>query len=252
MATSRNKRLTLFSSLGGWFGPRRSGRATQPRQGGLPASGGNFPRFIDQDVVVDGKRYEGYVFVNCTLIYAGGELPIFVNCTFRQVKLRLEGAAFNTAQYLQSLYQIGLSPAAEKVVDGIQQNTLPLAEYPVPPAPVNLGTNYAQLALYSAVLIIVAGLLGTALWYGFVFYPVNVALASEPARPLFKPAVYDLMPALPAELADRYDQWKADQMKQLNSYGWVDQRKGVARIPVDKAIDLLVAQGLPTQETKGK
>ena len=32
----------------------------------------------------------------------------------------------------------------------------------------------------------------------------------------------------------------------LNSYGWVDQRQGVARIPVNRAIDLLAERGLPT------
>jgi hypothetical protein len=124
-----------------------------------------------------------------------------------------------------------------------------LTEQPVPPPALNLGTNYGQLAGYGLVLVAVAGLLGAALWYGFYYYPVKVALASEPARPLFKSAVYDLMPALPADLADRYDQWKAAQLEQLNSFGWVDQTNGVARIPIDQAMDLLIEQGLPTQDT---
>ena len=33
----------------------------------------------------------------------------------------------------------------------------------------------------------------------------------------------------------------------LNSYGWVDKQKGVVRIPIAKAIDLLAQKGLPTR-----
>src|ERR1700688_59270 len=32
---------------------------------------------------------------------------------------------------------------------------------------------------------------------------------------------------------------------QLNSYGWVDEKAGVAHIPIDRAMDLLVQRGLP-------
>ena len=33
----------------------------------------------------------------------------------------------------------------------------------------------------------------------------------------------------------------------LNSYGWVDPQKGVVRIPIDRAIDLLAQRGLPAR-----
>ena len=32
----------------------------------------------------------------------------------------------------------------------------------------------------------------------------------------------------------------------LNSYGWIDRRQGIARIPVDRAIELLAESGSPT------
>ena len=31
----------------------------------------------------------------------------------------------------------------------------------------------------------------------------------------------------------------------LNSYGWVDRTRGVVRLPIDRAMDLVVARGLP-------
>jgi hypothetical protein len=33
----------------------------------------------------------------------------------------------------------------------------------------------------------------------------------------------------------------------LNTYGWVDQQKGVVRIPISKAMDMVVAKGLPVR-----
>ena len=38
---------------------------------------------------------------------------------------------------------------------------------------------------------------------------------------------------------------RAEEDKILNSYGWVDQPKGVVRIPVAQAIDILATRGLP-------
>jgi hypothetical protein len=39
--------------------------------------------------------------------------------------------------------------------------------------------------------------------------------------------------------------------KVLNGYGWVDQSKGVARVPIAKAIDLLAQRGLPARPQNG-
>jgi hypothetical protein len=35
--------------------------------------------------------------------------------------------------------------------------------------------------------------------------------------------------------------------EKLNSYGWVDQKAGIVRIPVDRAMDLLLKNGLPVR-----
>ena len=40
-------------------------------------------------------------------------------------------------------------------------------------------------------------------------------------------------------------QMRAAEDQLLNSYGWVDQSKGVVRIPIDQAIDMLAKRGLP-------
>jgi hypothetical protein len=45
--------------------------------------------------------------------------------------------------------------------------------------------------------------------------------------------------------------FRAQEEKTLNSYGWVDQQTGVVRIPIDRAMQLLVQRGLPTRPQAG-
>jgi len=40
---------------------------------------------------------------------------------------------------------------------------------------------------------------------------------------------------------------RAAEDEVLNSYGWVDPQKGVVRIPISRAIDLLAERGLPSR-----
>ncbi|HEX9047282.1 MAG TPA: hypothetical protein VF988_09670 [Verrucomicrobiae bacterium] len=44
---------------------------------------------------------------------------------------------------------------------------------------------------------------------------------------------------------------RAAQTNRLNSYGWVDQTKGVAHIPIERAMALLLERGFPIQTNGG-
>jgi len=41
---------------------------------------------------------------------------------------------------------------------------------------------------------------------------------------------------------------RADEASYLHGYGWIDQRAGVARIPIDRAKALLLQKGLPVRQ----
>jgi hypothetical protein len=43
---------------------------------------------------------------------------------------------------------------------------------------------------------------------------------------------------------------RATEDAALTTYGWVDKNKGIVRIPIDRAIDLLLQRGLPTRAPK--
>ncbi|NDJ84934.1 MAG: hypothetical protein GYB66_03520 [Chloroflexi bacterium] len=200
--------------------------------------------FSNEVIVVDGNRYEVCSFTNCRLVYQGGELPSFVRCEFEVVNIQLEDSAFNTLKYLTGLYSGGLSEAVE--------DTLTVVERGKPEEPVGVsqytalatGTNYAQMALWSIVVIGIGIALIAALVYGYMTYPTNEVL--EENEPLKAEIPLDVMPALPDELGDSYDATRADQLEALNSYSWVNEENGIISMPIDDAIDLVLEQGPPT------
>lgn len=45
---------------------------------------------------------------------------------------------------------------------------------------------------------------------------------------------------------------RAEEDELLRSYGWVDQKAGTVRIPIERAMDLLLQRGLPVRAEGGK
>ena len=43
-------------------------------------------------------------------------------------------------------------------------------------------------------------------------------------------------------------QLKTEQRGALNSYGWIDKANGVVHLPIDRAMELTVARGLPSRQ----
>jgi hypothetical protein len=54
-----------------------------------------------------------------------------------------------------------------------------------------------------------------------------------------------------APVAD-LDKFRAAEDQILNTYGWVDQANGRVHIPIDRAMDMLPQEGLPTRADKGR
>ena len=46
--------------------------------------------------------------------------------------------------------------------------------------------------------------------------------------------------------------FRSQEEERLNSYGWVDQKAGVAHIPIERAMQLIAQRGLPTTPQTGK
>ncbi len=61
-------------------------------------------------------------------------------------------------------------------------------------------------------------------------------------------------PRLQAQAPEDLCKFRAEEEATLNSYGWVNQQAGIVRIPIDRAMRLLVQRGLPaaSQPAPGK
>lgn len=66
----------------------------------------------------------------------------------------------------------------------------------------------------------------------------------EDTRQLPPPGV----PVLEAAPSRNYEEYREKQEQLLKSYGWVDQKAGVVRLPIDRAMDLVMKRGLPVQK----
>jgi hypothetical protein len=101
----------------------------------------------------------------------------------------------------------------------------------------------------STVILVVVVVVGLFLMREFLGFLTSREVPREPtpARRLSQPSAMrepDLNPEQPAELA----KLRAQSEKTLASYGWVDRQKKVARIPVARAMELLLERGLPVRK----
>ena len=95
-------------------------------------------------------------------------------------------------------------------------------------------------------LLVIAGLLVS----GAVFhYFVGHQGLGPPASPFENVRMLPPEPRLQVAAPKDLEQYKAAQDEILNNYGWVDQQAGIVRIPIDRAMDILLQRGLPVRGT---
>jgi hypothetical protein len=68
-----------------------------------------------------------------------------------------------------------------------------------------------------------------------------VAAPFSGTRPLPPP------PRIQANPAVDMQSYLLSQQNLLSSYGWIDRQSGIVRLPIDRAMELLLKQGLPTR-----
>lgn len=85
----------------------------------------------------------------------------------------------------------------------------------------------------------------------------DLFVSEEPPAPAAQRPVLAPTPSEPPLLAapeQELREVRAKESAALGSYGWVDRQERVARIPIDRAIDILATRGIPAGglDTKGK
>ncbi len=102
-------------------------------------------------------------------------------------------------------------------------------------------------AIGLAALVIIALLL----CYGLLAWMIkSEARRAEPPNQfavLLEPMV---QPRLAVEPGRALKALRQQEQTRLNSYGWVDQERGIVHIPIERAMDMLVQKGLPSRQRK--
>ena len=93
-------------------------------------------------------------------------------------------------------------------------------------------------------LLIVAVMVGMR-WM-FNYFSATQQLG-PPASPFAEIQTAPRGPVLQVHPAWELRDLRQGEKDKLNSYGWVDQKAGIVRIPIDRAMDLLVKNGMPVR-----
>jgi hypothetical protein len=110
--------------------------------------------------------------------------------------------------------------------------------------------RYLVYFIIAVGILVVAGLLVS--WGTLDFFkshqkyaPPNSALTAH--RPVQPPAGIPQLQAHPASDLQRY---LKHEREILNTYGWVDRKDGIVRIPIQRAMSILLKNGLPVRNSK--
>lgn len=100
-------------------------------------------------------------------------------------------------------------------------------------------------------LIITAIVLNLALWGLFRLFIAQRERADVPPPPVFTARPLPPEPRLQSSPTEDLAKMRAEEDAFLTSYGWVDQRAGTVRIPIDRAMERILQQRLPAREGLG-
>jgi hypothetical protein len=101
---------------------------------------------------------------------------------------------------------------------------------------------------FTAMLVATCVAINIAMWGLFKVFD-KIEVKNDPAvSPLMAPVGQPPPgPGLQTTPWQDLKKFRADEDRYLHSYGWIDERAGVAHIPIDKAKALLLQRGLPAR-----
>jgi hypothetical protein len=110
--------------------------------------------------------------------------------------------------------------------------------------------NVFQISAFGIGLLLSCIVVVFAMWamFDFLYSRENAKNDTNPAALVMKyqnalPPEPRLQPQPTVELKDL----RADEDAILNSYGWINPDRGIVRIPIDQAIDMVAQKGLPSK-----
>jgi len=110
------------------------------------------------------------------------------------------------------------------------------------------GINYRGIVWFVVTLTIVTLVCQILVWALFVVFDKRAASTDTPRSALAAPqGTAPPAPNLLTNEPGNLHSFREGEDKALSTYEWVDKDKGVVRIPIDRAKELLLERGLPTR-----
>ena len=110
--------------------------------------------------------------------------------------------------------------------------------------------NLRAIVAFGAGLIVFVSIVLLLLGWLFTSFAARQAKLDAPPSPLAETQTRPLEPRLQVDPAQALREMRAAEDAILKSYGWVDHTAGIVRIPIDRAIEVLVERGLPVRATQ--
>src|ERR1019366_8383180 len=110
--------------------------------------------------------------------------------------------------------------------------------------------NVFQISAFGIGLLLSCIVVVFAMWamFDFLFSREDAKNADNPAASMMNERQkLPPEPRLQAEPKIELKDLRADEDAILSSYGWVDPNKGIVRIPIDQAIEIVAQKGLPSK-----
>ena len=96
-------------------------------------------------------------------------------------------------------------------------------------------------------LTVTALIVGLAVWVLFRYFDARESRTVFTQYPLATEARVPPEPRLQTNPREDLGNLRAREDQTLTSYGWVDKNAGVVRIPIERAMQLVVERGLPAR-----
>ena len=110
-----------------------------------------------------------------------------------------------------------------------------------------LGVSAVFVASLALLLVFSSWLQVRLTGYGVTLRPPRAEVASPAEQPSALPSPGPSTPPLTGTPSSELAALRQAEAQRLSSYGWVDHEAGIARIPIDQALDLLARRGLPSR-----